>query len=762
MQANPQTHARSSALLDDCRDLVLASMQAALNKFFDNSYIAFQEFAGKAQSDSLQIRFMEAMSIIERNRSRVEGTFLEAIRRSFAGFGSGQPASHAIPVMRGSRLSLQSMEECDIQVALQNMVESACVSASHNLNAIRQRLSVLNNGRLLEEDAIPGGPQCLANAFDSALATMVLEHETRLVVYFLFDRVVMRKSYLLYEEYNQRLVRAGILPNLIYEVHKNPVPAHSAPRPSGGHADTKTAAHHRGHPQAADNRPAGESLSDVVFQDILSLMSRSDRQPGGIAAGNDGNSEALKPLPRSKLVSALTSLQRNSQGGAGSGHAAIPEAAGNAQQEQFISSMVSQLSAEREHLFNGIDRRRLPSIDIKLIELVGMMFEYMLRDENLPSVAKAELSRLHTPYLKVAVLDNRLFTNSEHPAHALLNALAEAATKWVFPGNLERGIFPCLCHIVQRIIDEFDTHLGIFDELLGFLANTVKNLEDRAAAIEERSRQAAAGKEKLAVARERAARAIELRVTGHKVPTALRKVLGDIWLDKLMFIFLREPDADNSPAWQLATQAIESIVWSVEPRDSRTAREELQTRLPDLHLQLVETLDTLAVYGSSDNSAQLKLIRSLQQAAAAGAVEKQMPADTRQAAAVSAQDAPAEAERAEDDPAAAEKMNADEVALTAAEEQALEALRDIRFGSWFVFEQDGDRPAQRVKLSWFSQVSGNYMFVDGMGVRAVTCKHHELAALLVRGKARIIDNEQQPFIQRTLRRIRKLLGSSSQ
>ena len=40
-----------------------------------------------------------------------------------------------------------------------------------------------------------------------------------------------------------------------------------------------------------------------------------------------------------------------------------------------------------------------------MIELVGMMFEYMLNDDEIPNVAKAELSRLHTPYLKVAIID---------------------------------------------------------------------------------------------------------------------------------------------------------------------------------------------------------------------------------------------------------------------------------------------------------------------------------------------------------------------
>ena len=50
------------------------------------------------------------------------------------------------------------------------------------------------------------------------------------------------------------------------------------------------------------------------------------------------------------------------------------------------------------------------------------------------------------------------------------------------------------------------------------------------------------------------------------------------------------------------------------------------------------------------------------------------------------------------------------------------------------------------------------MFVDSMGVKALTRKHHVLAALIASGKVRIIDREQQPFMQRALEAIRRILS----
>ena len=61
-----------------------------------------------------------------------------------------------------------------------------------------------------------------------------------------------------------------------------------------------------------------------------------------------------------------------------------------------------------------------------MIDLVGMLFDFILDDDNLPDTCKTTLSHLHTPYLKVALQDKALFTQHHHPARRLLNAMAQA------------------------------------------------------------------------------------------------------------------------------------------------------------------------------------------------------------------------------------------------------------------------------------------------------------------------------------------------
>lgn len=768
MHATKSNQAWTLALLNDCHSMALAHLRPHLDRLFMNSDLAFLEFAEKAQTEASQIRFMEAMSVIQKNRTHIEEVFLREIGRGFSGFdnaatgGPHRVSSHDQP------LTLMSKEETDIQVAIQNMVCSASLGSNVTLSALRKRLAVLNNGRMPEDRQIPAGPHSLAEAFHQAVKDIILEHETRLVIYLLFDRFVLCKSHELYDQYNQHLVKSGILPHLRYDVKK--YPAGKPARQGQQRADThdlntsQQAAATAGH---GSNR---HSLADELFNDILDLLSRHASAANGgretasmeRRPGKAGSSHiAQPPIQRTELVTEISKLQDNRKSDAAATSSTMKELRDPQNHAQLVASMMQRLSAERDQLFNGIDRRRVPGTDTRIIDLVGMMFEFMLRDKHIPSIAKAELSRLHTPYLKIAILDKGLFTDTTHPAHVLLNRLAAASARWVFEDNLERGIFPCLRSIVQHIIEEFDSNLDIFPGQLEVLETTLQNLENKASAIEERSRQAEKGKERLGMARAWAARAIEQCVAGHRVPARLRSMLSDVWMDKLTFIYLRVPDSEQSTSWRLATQVIDAIIWSTEPRTTQAELEELRNRLPDLRNQIRITLDTLGVYGNSDNHAQLTLIRELQEAAAQGtALQHEQAADDNaaQEATPDRHSMPQDKQAKDSDEAGAGKIiDTSEARLSPEEEKALSQLQHAAFGSWFIIQQDESTPPLHVKLSWYSSVSGNYMFVDSMGVRVLTRKHHELASLLAAGKARIVDREQ-PFMQSSMEKIRRFLG----
>ena len=84
---------------------------------------------------------------------------------------------------------------------------------------------------------------------------------------------------------------------------------------------------------------------------------------------------------------------------------------------------------------NDAPSKRLNQVDQDVIDVIGMLFDFILDDRNVPDAMKALLGRLQIPMLKVAVLDRSFFGNKQHPARRLLNTLARAAMGWVDDGD---------------------------------------------------------------------------------------------------------------------------------------------------------------------------------------------------------------------------------------------------------------------------------------------------------------------------------------
>jgi hypothetical protein len=79
MYPTKHNQAWTTALLNDCHGMALTHLRPYLDKLFKNSDLALLEFAEKAQTEASQIRFMEAMSVIQKNRAHIE----EVLKRCF-------------------------------------------------------------------------------------------------------------------------------------------------------------------------------------------------------------------------------------------------------------------------------------------------------------------------------------------------------------------------------------------------------------------------------------------------------------------------------------------------------------------------------------------------------------------------------------------------------------------------------------------------------------------------------------------------------
>ena len=758
-------------LMAGCQEMTLSHLRPLMDRMFENSDVALLDFAEKAQSNMAQSLFFEAMSEVRKKRPSIEQQFYTEFKRGFSDFpckpeGQRQPAQDETGL---GTLSLLDTEELETSVATLNAAGKLASRIMDQIFALKQRLSIVNGGDAIEENQIPGGPAWLSCAFQHAVEQLELENKVRLVFIALFDKYVLSKVDALFDEYNKRLIEHGILPNLRYEVRKQPggveIVETNNPDPSNEEDQQAYAEDTVGEFQAPSD------LGDEVFGRICELMigrrNRTVPRSGGAnnvtpiasggsnagasangpvggapAGGSADGAGAVGTVSGSALAGQIHRLQSQIQSVAPT--VSSSEFIENIEiDENLIGQLQNTLAEEREKIFGAIDRRKIPVADTNVIELVGMLFEYMLKEENLPNVVKALLSRLHTPLLKVAVVDRTFFTHAQHSARLLLNNMTSAGIRWVEDDNIERGIFPKMKEIVDKILQEFKEDVSIFDVLLEEFDKAVKDLTHRASLVETRTTEAADGQEKLQAARQRAQQEVRTRCQGKPLPASSQEFLQRIWADKLTFILLRSQQGDESDDWLAATALADRIIESSLPPTSQAQKSDRQQSLADFQQELRDATQTMQ---QANKENLLGALFDAQKQA----LETVVPTSEVRA--------PTQPAVTEDEPV--QEQAAPQPSQSAEQKAMLEKLKSIPFGTWFEFAEP-NKPKRQAKLSWRSTVTQKYMFVDQMGVKATIISMHELADCMLNNSVRIVSNEKKPFVDRALNAIHRMLDHAA-
>jgi hypothetical protein len=772
--------------------LVSDLVDASFPELFEQAGVALLEFAERAESNVVQGHFFEAMGQLRRRRGDIQQIFLQELNAGFQHFGTGTPGGRGLGTDSvgpgGVELSLVNPDDMEERVAAENLISQANANFFPQLFALSERLSVLAGGRKLKDYEIPAAPHHLVSSFRRALEGLDVEIKVKVVLYALFDRYVLRQCRRIYDEYNDILKSAGILPNL-RSVPMRSDAAHgyaalkSPPAPDGGGRDD--------HASAPAAYIPGESpgLGDELFEAILALM--ANRRPAthgvpGIAAGSGppGQDRAMPSLDlaaaaKGKLVSALSQAQALSAAkskervgltawlGAGApvgsgpadlGRQPEPGAVGPGGASgdypnvnidtAFLDRVRAALSQERHQVLEQVGRENLSPVDADLIDLIGMLFEYMLNDPVLPNLAKALLSHLHTPYLKVALIDRRLLVDSRHPARHLLDEMVEAGSLWVEENAPTRGIFPAMQRIVDRVLQEFADDVGLFADLVQEFRRAVQEQQRRTDTVEQRTQEAARGREKLQVSKQHASRRIQALIGRHPLPNALTSFLTTTWLDQLVFILLREPAGEDSNAWRGAVATAEQLVALFDPGIGSAERRARIEGIPRLRSAVLREVERMGSYSRSS----VEGLRALLDDPNAWKAEALSPApgDGARAGrgASLATGLPPGLPQADSGP---------EVALSGPHKETIERLRKLRFGTWFELASTEGGIPRRVKLSWMSPLTSTCMFVDRSGMQAEIKSLAELADEILSGRAKVIPRPKHPFIDRALVSIRKML-----
>lgn len=696
----------------------------ALRSLFDNADDALFALADKATNNQEQNLYFESMREVRIRRRDLESKFAGAVEKAFADLvGKERPSDvYGNRPVSVNNLSLVEDDELEELVAVDSMIAKANKNCGESLQYLSLRLDSLVPNKVYQKTN-PLGPDIICNAFVAAARELDADIKAKLVLLKLFDQYVVSQLPEIYEILNRTLIEHGVLPSL---QHKDNRPQNSTPAGQAAAPPPQSAA---SGPATSSSTASGPSIAGGAASN------------GGMAAQASNGS-----LSANDLLGALTQIQGEQSAHSGASSRGVAGA------QTDISGLLLQV-LEEQH-----GKRALAQSQTETINLVKLLFEFILDDRSLAEPMKALIGRLQIPILKVALLDDSFFKKTGHSARRLLNEMATASLGWQEnpkdEGHPKDPLYRKISDTVQTLLGEFESDLSLFNDVLADFVSFIDKERKRALILEQRTIDAEDGKAKAEAARREVNEALSEVLGGRSLPVDAQKILDEAWSNVLFLICLKQ--GKRSEEWQQALQTAEDLIWSVTIDSSSESRQQLLGMIPHLVKRLREGLERISFNPFEmtqllNRLEKLHLAR-LQQAAAQvqGAPVKAPVAKSDLPAS-----APTKAPQAEEqpvNPSIEAKAEATEEPLdhsafndnTAEDAAAIDSsylalISKLTQGTWFEMIE-GNGKSYRCRLAAIIKPTGKYIFVNRSGMKVAEKTKEGLALAMKEDKLRLLDD----------------------
>ncbi|MES9832236.1 MAG: DUF1631 domain-containing protein [Candidatus Thiodiazotropha sp. DIVDIV] len=734
-------------IVSECRNLIVKTIPKLMSDLFENLDDSLYEMANKSENNALQNIYFDSMRELRKQRAGIDRSFTQEFLRVYDLYWQTGEIQVNQPTLdelsRDSEMSLVENDDLEDSLAITNMVSKSESRYAKELFAMSQRFAYVIGGGQVDEHLAqhsPLDPGVICNAFQLAMVNVPVELPVRLVVYKLFDRHVMHYIGGLYDEVNLLLGRAGVIPKLTPKVRRNPV----APSVRGEGGESYLASDSSYAPPSTQSpesqmATAGDVQAEV-FATLQQLLGSRRTTPGSsmltsslMLSTPNGN---VPVVDTGELLGVLSAIQQSNV-------VMLPQGRRIDQTlspEEMRARLVSDLQIAKD----GQLTRSLGDADNDTIDVISMLFEFILDDYSLPDAMKALISRLQIPMLKVAIIDKTFFSEKIHPARRLLNSLAKAAVGWNDTGDrVNDTLYGKIETTIKRILNEFHDDPQLFAELDEEFTSWWEKEQRGAEIAEKRTNQITRGKEQLKSAKQIVSEELNNRLRKQRiVPQAVMSILEDGWKDALLLIYLRE--GDQSQDWEGALEIVDRLLWSVQPKSEYAERQQLLRGIPELLRKVRERLNSI----SFDQHKMARLFKELQNCH----IQVLRGGDGGQTTNTSGTKPVNQYEIHFPD----SQLNVDDNSQL--REMADEAISDndeysqiaknLEPGCWLEMA-DGSSKV-RVKLSWKSKVTDTYIFVNRKGMKAKELTSAGLAQQLREGKARTVEVSTTPIMDRAL------------
>jgi len=683
------------------KQIVAKHVTSLVKKLFSNLDDNLFDYANKAGNNDQQEHYFSAMRDMRKDQKNIQLKFLSNLDKLYDDSVQGisfndSTSNNESQDYSYATLSLVDEDELEESLAITNMIEKSHGMYRDDLLAIGQRFSHLIQGMEFKSETSPPSPNNICHAFEQAIEKLSIELEIKLIIYKLFDKFVVSQLGNMYHEINEMFVNAGILPTIKL---KSPIKSQgqtAKPKP------TEAAPQSQVKPAVPpESIPSSQETGAASFDSLRQMLSMQRGQTGdssvsqdGVAVGGGGGPGYVTV----DVLAGLTDLQGDFLGN-------VSNEMQHASVEEIKNNLLSALSKR-----SGDDSgKRIESDESDVIDIVSMMFEFILEDKSLSDRIRAEIARLQIPIIKVAIIDKQFFNHQAHPARLLLNELAYAGgSRDSMDSNNDDVIFKKIEYVVNRVLTEFQTNMDIFSELL----------EEFKQFIDTELQSNKVSEKRLEQTKQKVSDEIENRIKNHKIPKLIYDFLISHWKDVLNAVGMRS--GCTGQAWTACLDVIDDLIWSVQPKLMASERQELTRSIPKLIKRLKEGLKfisanekVVATFLDQLGTLHLKCLKG-----GDDLVNKKDPLDEIDAMLQNLEDGDDSGNPfAADLPAGDFEYFAGTddftmIKLTPEVKRSKQypIVRDMAMGTWVEFIDE--EKSRRGKLTWKCDFTGDYTFVD--------------------------------------------------
>jgi len=707
------------------------------------------DLAEKADSNQNQTLYFESMRNIRKKRSQMFSDFFNSIKTTFKQFKNNnldyfdQDIGYN-PDVKSLSLSLVDEKELDETLAKTNLINKSDMAYHRQLFAFEKRFSVLASGISLKPSQIPISPHVLVNSFSKSIGKLDLDMTLKLIMYKLFERSIMGQLNSIYIHLNDFLANKGIVPDITYNIGQQGAtsPSTSIQSNSEGAQTQQNNQNNQNTDQYSETKnnnqnnfvaPNYRSTSgvniDPNYQLISQLFSHSHqslpRNDAGLNDQNVGsynNTNTGVNVPNvdiGSMINALNSLQSNLFK---NNHSY------NKSPTEIKDELIKQLNQSSD----SDQQQKVKQKDEDTIDLVGMLFQFIVEDRNLPDAIQVILAKFQIPYLKIALKDRNLFADKNHPARELLDKLSSASIGWSEESDKNSVFIKNLEKLSHEVLELDDYNVNFYIEKLEQFEKFLSKQKRKSDVAQKRSKEKALGQDKINNAKEVTAQLLIDKMSDKEMPYFVRDLILGEWANVLILMHLRH--GSDSKEYKQKVKFVDLILNHSQTNPDNDVSIDMIKEVTNLY---GKGLEVVAFNPKETIDKQHQLMDCLYSVHGIN-IEKSEDKEIEMISPKEVLDL-SEIRKQHEIVGYIEDIiePSDEETTEKLEEKFLKIVDSLKIGTWLEFKKDQDQKI-RAKLSWISPITSKYLFVNSRGLKITDKSNFDLASGLKNKTVRIL------------------------